>query len=151
MLEWNLLRMRFCLDKKALEIFESLASYLEKLPRNSFDEMLYYVGLCEYYGHCHDGNSRRLCADRWLSGKRKISAPGTKRKKREAKERAKLLSSLSEEFKSIIDKVINSDLASQYRNGNKKALNSCVGAILKQTKELPAQAVKELLERRLND
>lgn len=151
MLGWNLLKTKSCLDQKTLNIFISIESYLEVLPRNEFNRMLYYVGACEYAGFCKDGNSRRLCADRWIAGKRKVSAPGTKRRKKEVKERKKLLANLSDSFKTILEDVCRSEEAQMYKRGNQKALNSCVGMIMKQTREIPPAAVKELLERRLND
>jgi Asp-tRNA(Asn)/Glu-tRNA(Gln) amidotransferase B subunit len=57
---------------------------------------------------------------------------------------------IPEELEVVIQQVVGSVPFKQYCEGNEKALNSCVGMVMKQYKTDPA-LIKELLIRRKND
>lgn len=108
-------------------------------------ELMWYVSLCEQRGFCANFAGRQLCAQRWLAGKRKVSAPFTKTRKRAAAAKRKALSVVPEALKLIIDHALTTPQGIQFRNGNDKALNALVGSVLRQYK-YDASSVKTLIE-----
>lgn len=100
-------------------------------------DVAWYVSRCVAAGFCNTEDMMRLCARRYMEGKRKITPPGTKRKKNAQKERRRLAKSVPVELASAIAEVAGSDLARQYAGGNHRALNAMVGKVLKASKADP--------------
>ncbi len=109
-------------------------------------EVAHYLSLCMAKGFTQSENEARLCVDRYLAGKRKVTPPGTARRKRDAKERAQLMANLPAPLLSAVTEVIadNVKAVAQYRAGNDKALNALVGQVMKRYKS-DAAVIKELL------
>ena len=97
-------------------------------------------------GFCKTEDDVRACAARYLAGKRKITPPGTARRLRESKERAKLLANVPKELTNAIAEVMeaNSKAIEQYRAGNEKAVNALVGQVMRKHKT-DAAVIKQLL------
>lgn len=110
-------------------------------------EIAWYVSKCESRGFCHDLLTRQACAKRWMAGKRKVSAPFTKTRKRAAIAKRKALSNAPERLLSIIFAALETPQGIQFKSGNEKALNALVGMVLKQFK-YDAAAVKDLIKAR---
>ena len=104
-----------------------------------------YVDACEARGYCHDQLSRQACAKRWMAGKRKVSAPFTKTRKRAAIEKRKALAAVPQLVREAIRAALKSPQGLQFAAGNQKALNALVGMVLKVHK-YDASAVKELIQ-----
>lgn len=102
-------------------------------------DILWYVQLCEMAGHADTDDQRRGCAARYIAGKRKITPPGTERRKKAAKEQRKLLANVPAELKAAVAAVCaeNAKAIEQYKGGNEKALNSMIGAVMKRHKSEP--------------
>ena len=111
-------------------------------------EVAWYVNLCEMAGFCQTDDMRRICAQRYMAGKRKVTLPGTQRRKAAERERRRLLRNMPPELTAAIDLATNSLAAQQYAEGNDKALNAVVGMVLKQYKAEPS-LVRELLAAQL--
>lgn len=111
-------------------------------------EVAWYVNRCEIAGFCETDNMRRLCARRYMAGKRKVTPPGTKRRKREERERRKLMREMPAALVEAIEVSLASDAAKQFSMGNDKALNAVVGMVLKQYKADPS-FVRDVLTKRL--
>lgn len=107
----------------------------------------WYVNLCEMAGICDTDHMRRLCAQRYMAGKRKVTPPGTRRRKKTEKERARLMLNTPNELTAAIDVALESTAAQQYAAGNDKALNAVVGMVLRQYKANPA-VIRELISAR---
>jgi hypothetical protein len=114
------------------------------------NDILWYVGLCERAGFASNKSQRQNCALRYMAGKRKVSPPGTKRRKRSLQEQRKMLKNMPPELIAAIDSACQSDLAKQVLGGNAKAMNALIGSILKAHKA-PAAIVKQLLEAKLKE
>lgn len=114
-----------------------------KLTNVQFNSMVWYLSLCESK-FAKTNDQIRLCAQRWIVGKRKVTPPGTKRRKREAKERKKALLNLPKALIDAIANVVASDVFKQVVGGNEKAANSLMGMVMKQHKADP-QLIKQLL------
>ena len=112
------------------------------------EEIIWYVSLCEMRGFANTKDEKKNCALRYMAGKRKVSAPGTKRRKRSLQEQRKILRNIPLELKAAIDTACQSDLAKQVLGGNIKAMNALIGFVLKFYKA-PAPLVKQLLEAKL--
>jgi hypothetical protein len=138
------------IPKRSLDLFNSLDCFLDRVPRYVFDNILYYVAMCDMKGFCLDDNAKRLCAEDYLQGERTPGPPGWRKKETLQAERNSLKSSIPEELKEIISEVSKTETALQYRNGNSKALNSCVGMVMKRFK-YDAAVVKQLLEKAINE
>lgn len=102
-------------------------------------DILWYVQLCEHAGFADTDDLRRACAARYIAGKRKITSPGTKRRKKAAKEQRKLLANVPAELRAVVTAVAseNPNAIEQYKGGNEKALNSMIGAVMKRYKSEP--------------
>jgi hypothetical protein len=107
-------------------------------------EIASYVDACEAQGYCHDLLTRQACARRWMAGKRKVSAPFTKTRKRAALKKRKAMAIVPEALKIIIAQALITPQGEQFKAGNQKALNALVGMVLKQFK-YDAAAVKDLI------
>lgn len=112
-------------------------------------EILWYVSRCEMAGFATTAAEKQNCALRYMAGKRKVSAPGTKRRKRSLQEQRKMLKNMPPELIAAISAACESDLAKQVMGGNAKAINALLGSVLKAHKA-PAALVKQLLEAKLN-
>lgn len=126
-----------------------LGSYLQGVSNDAFairNEVAYYVDRCMAAGFCKSEDDIRACAGRYLAGKRKITPPGTARRLRESKERAKLLANVPKELTNAIAEVmeVNSKAIEQYRAGNEKAVNALVGQVMRKHKT-DAAVIKQLL------
>lgn len=111
-------------------------------------EVAWYVNLCEMAGFCTTDDMRRLCAQRYMAGKRKVTPPGTCHRKRAERERRRLLRDMPPDLTEAIVSASNSTAAQQFATGNDKALNAVVGMVLKKYKAEPS-FVRELLAARL--
>ena len=111
-------------------------------------EVAWYVNLCEIAGYCTTDDMRRLCAQRYMAGKRKVTPPGTRRRKTAEREKRRLRRNIPAELQAAIAAAAQSAAAQQYAAGNDKALNAVVGMVLKQCKAEPS-FVRELLAARL--
>ena len=130
-----------------------IASLLELLPFGSKEfkqrfDIYDYIWRCNRAGFCNTQDAVRLCLERYLAGKRKVTPPGTAHKKKQARERRKILQNLPAELVTAIDKACDSPAAQQFKDGNTKALNSIVGMVLK-VHRTDAALVKELVLQRL--
>ena len=112
----------------------------------------WYVSKCITAGFCKTDDQVRLCAQRWMAGKRKVTPPGTKRRKTEAKKKAAMMSNVPAELTAAIEAVVaeNAKAVAQFKGGTEKALNALVGGVMKRYKTDPA-TVKDLLIRRINE
>lgn len=110
----------------------------------------WYVNRCIDAGFCKTDDQIRLCAQRYIAGKRKITPPGTKRRKVAAKKKQDALANVDPHLMAIVDAVIavNDKAVQQFKGGTEKALNALVGGVMKQFKTDPA-IVKDLLIRRI--
>ena len=113
-------------------------------------EILWYVSRCEMQGFATTLAEKQNCAMRYMAGKRKVSAPGTRRRKKALQEQRKILKNMPPELESAIDTACQSDLAKQVMGGNAKAMNALIGSVLKAHKA-PAALVKQLLEAKLKE
>jgi len=111
-----------------------------------------YVARCIIAGFCKTQDQMRLCAERYIAGKRKVTPPGTKRRKVQEKKKAEALKNTPPELINAILQAIaeNEKAVNQFRGGNEKALNALVGGVMKRCKADPA-IVKELLLRKINE
>lgn len=117
-----------------------------QIDSDTRDKIVWYVDLCVRAGFCKTGDDMRQCAERYLAGKRKVSPPGTKRRKEQAKQRRKLLSNVPESLLTCIKAVVseNAKIVEQVKQGNDKALNALVGKVMK-VQRYDAVAIRELL------
>ena len=105
-------------------------------------EVEWYVSRCEMAGFCETDDMRRLCAQRFMAGKRKVTPPGHQRKKNAAKRARQEIK--SPDLVAVVREACKTDAANQYRSGNEKALNALIGFVLKRQKAEPG-AIKSLL------
>ena len=115
---------------------------------NRREEVIWYVDRCATAGFSDTDELLRQCALRYMAGKRKISAPGTSRRKKTAKEQRRILSSVPEELSSAIASALATKAGEQFLGGNERALNALVGMVLKAYKADPA-TVRLLISQRL--
>lgn len=111
-------------------------------------DVAWYVNLCEMAGFCRTHDMRRLCAQRYMAGKRRVTPPGTQRRKTAERERRRLSRDMPKALMEAIASASNSTAAQQFAAGNDKALNAVVGMVLKQYKAEPT-LVRELLAAKL--
>ncbi len=111
-------------------------------------QIFYYVSSCMVKGFCKTTDQMRLCALRYIAGKRKITPPGTKKRKTAAKKLAHVLRNVPPVLLDAVDTVCKSKAADEYRNGNIKAINSMVGMVMKISKH-DAAIIKQLLINKL--
>lgn len=104
-----------------------------------------YVNLCEMSGFCDTDDARRLCAQRYMAGKRKVSPPGSGRRKKAEKLRRKILASPPSDLIEAIRSACNSKAADEYRRGKEKAMNAMVGMVIAAFKTDPS-VVRALLD-----
>jgi len=108
-------------------------------------DVAWYVSRCEMAGFCNTDDMRRLCAERFLQGKRKVSPPGTARRKKQARETRKMLSNIPQELLAAIKQAKQTPAWDQYQGGNNKAINAVIGPIIKQFRA-PFDVIKSILE-----
>jgi hypothetical protein len=118
------------------------------LTEEFFHDLIWYLGRCNIAGLMKNDDAVRACAERYIAGKRKVTAPGTQRRKDAEKKRRELLNNLPAELLAALDVVCESEPAKQFAAGNDKALNSLTGMVMKQYKT-DAALVKDLLTKRL--
>jgi hypothetical protein len=112
----------------------------------------WYVSKCMMAGFCKTEDQMRLCASRWIAGKRKINAPGTARRERDAKRMREMLANTPPELLKAVQEVVaeQTKAVEQYRAGTEKALNALVGGVMKRFKSDPA-TVRELLIKQIKE
>lgn len=125
----------------------ALGSFLQE--KNAFDrkdEVANYVSLCMAKGFCKTEDEVRLCAERYLAGKRAVTPPGTTRRKKLTLQQAKIRSTIPDELRAAVAIVMTSNekAVTQYRTGNEKAVNALIGQVMRLYKT-DAVIVKELL------
>jgi len=108
-------------------------------------EVGYYISLCNMKGFANTNSELDACARRYLAGKRKVSPPFTKTRKRAAIKARKARESVPKEVLEQIDFVMTLPMA---QNINEKSINALVGMVLKKHKYNP-QVVKELIQERV--
>lgn len=111
-----------------------------------------YIWRCVDAGFCSTDDQVRLCAERYLAGKRKVTPPGTARRLKAERKLKETLSRVPPELKAAIDEALTeqSKAVAQYKSGIEKALNAIVGSVMKRHKADPA-IVKELLVRSIRE
>lgn len=139
---------KFTTDK----IIDAVLDLCSGLSIKKEQDLVWYLSRCYLKGILDVDNEYSIqeFAKRWLIGKRKLSAPGTTRKKKREKERRKLLNNLPAELITAVNNACNSEPARQYKAGNEKAINSLVGMVMKAFKFDPA-VVKKLLQDSLTE
>jgi hypothetical protein len=130
---------------------EALIPLLERTPH--WDELYqieWYVDKCARAGFATTADQIRLCASRFIAGKRKVTPPGTARRKQAEKRRLQMLANVPPELTAAIEAVIaeQQKAVDQFKSGVEKALNSLVGGVMKRYKSDPA-TVRELLIQRI--
>lgn len=111
-------------------------------------QMYLYVARCEQAGFCDTDSMRVECARRWLAGKRAITPPGAKRRKRARAERLKLMANIPAELVRAVESACSSE-AVLLAQRNPKTVNALVGAVLKHYK-FDAGIVRSLIEDRVS-
>ena len=88
----------------------------------------------------------RQCAIRYIAGKRRVTPPGTRSRKRLPRRRQQLRNLIPPELLAIITQVVsnNQKVVQQYHDGNERAINSLVGQVMKQYR-YDAAVIKEAL------
>lgn len=105
-----------------------------------------YVDMCIAAGFCKTDNDMRLCAERYINGKRKITPPGTAKRKKQTRNQTRLLNNPPNEMMVSIRTVIaqQEKIVAQVKAGNEKAVNSLIGKVMGLYK-YDATVVKQLL------
>lgn len=109
-------------------------------------DVAWYVSQCEMAGFAKTADEKMACAKRYLAGKRKISPPGTERRKKAERLKRKIVSSPPQELVDAIQALKCSKAYEQFIGGNEKALNALVGLVLKEFKTDPS-AIRELIQK----
>lgn len=113
-------------------------------------EIAWYVDRCVAAGFASTSDQMRLCAERYIAGKRKITPPGTARRKRDAIKMKRVLKDTPTALIAAVNDVIaeQQKAVTQYKNGVDKALNALVGGVMKRYKVDPA-IIRELLIKKI--
>jgi hypothetical protein len=130
-----------------LAVLEPLIALLEGTPHWSQRyEVEIYVHKCIDAGFAKTHDQIRLCAERYIAGKRKVTAPGTKRRQRAEQKMREMLANTPKELLDAVQAVVaeQTKAVEQYKGGIDKALNALVGGVMKRFKSDPA-IVRELL------
>ena len=110
----------------------------------------WYVNLCEMAGFCDTDDMRRLCAERFMAGKKKVTPPGTGRKKRADKMRRRIARNMPQALLAAIEEAVLLPAAAQYAAGKERAMDSLVGFVMRSHKTDPV-LVRDMLVKRLSD
>jgi hypothetical protein len=135
-------------DEHTSMIAESVSRVLENdedgstINTKAMHELGYYLSLCNMRGFAETEKDLDMCARRYLAGKRKVSPPFTKTRKRAAIKARKARESVPKEVLDQIGFVMTLPIA---QNVNEKSINALVGMVLKKHKYNP-QVVKELIQ-----
>lgn len=133
-----------------VERLKTLGVLIDYLHGTSHWDMRYdiewYIDRCLAAGVITTEDQIRLAAGRYIAGKRKVSAPGTKRKKRAAIRRRKILANTPRELLTAVDDAMGEHpkAITQYLSGVDKALNAVVGSVMKRHRSDPA-VIRELI------
>lgn len=128
-------------------IAEALSAFLkEKGAWERRHEVAWYVDRCMAKGFCKTGDQVRLCAERYLAGKRAVTPPGTRQRKKALKEAAALRASIPAALSAAVQEVLskNEKAVTQFKAGNDKAVNALIGQVMRLYKS-DAVIIKELL------
>lgn len=132
-------------------VVEALIPLLEGSPWwDQRYEIAWYVGRCCMAGFAQTHDQMRLCAERYIAGKRKITPPGTRRRKVAAKRMREVLANTPVALLEAVTAVVHEQTKAvdQYKSGVEKALNALVGGVMKRHKSDPA-IVRELLIKKI--
>ena len=150
---WCITQMATMFNAQRMVLIEALIPLLQdtKHWENRWN-IEAYVSKCIDKGFCKTQDQMRLCAERYIAGKRKITPPGTQRRKMQEKKKAEMLKNVPPELITAIEQVIseNEKAIAQFKNGNEKVLNSLVGGVMKRYKTDPA-IVKDMLLQKLKE
>lgn len=138
------------LHAKDLRLIAALSSVVSDLSQSVKHDVVYYVQRCELAGVCSTDDQRRACAERFLQGKRKVSAPGTRRRRLAQRRARSLVRSPPPELVEALNQAMLLPAVAKAKAGDNKAMNSLVGSVLKVFKAEP-QAVRDLVLLRLKD
>jgi GatB domain len=110
-----------------------------------------YVHKCVNAGFAKTDDQIRMCAERYLAGKRKVTPPGTTRRKRAEQKMREALANTPKELLQAIQAIMaeQTKAVEQYKGGADKALNALVGGVMKRHKSDPT-IVRELLIKQIN-
>lgn len=136
---------------QSMPLIEALIPLLEHTPEwERRYEIAWYVSRCQLAGFATTSDQMRLCAERYIAGKRKVTPPGTKRRKLAAKKMREVLANVPKELMVAIDAVVaeQQKAVQQFLGGTDKALNALVGGVMKRYKSDPA-IVRELLVKKI--
>jgi hypothetical protein len=140
--------MKMMWDIKTQKIFHAIEPVLHNLEYIQWVDVAWYVGLCANKGFANTSDQMRLCAERYVSGKRKVSAPWTRKNKKIKKERDQQLRNVPHEILDAVNIVCSGNLGQQYKAGNTKVINAMVGQVMK-VKKIDAAVVMQLLKTQL--
>lgn len=135
-----------------LVLVEALIPLLQFTPNwDNRYEIEVYVSRCVSAGFASTSDQYRLCAERYIAGKRRVTPPGARRRKLAEKKMREVLTNTPPELRAAIDAVIaeQAKAVAQYKSGVGKALNALVGGVMKRHKSDPA-IVRELLIKTIN-
>ncbi len=133
------------------DVAKLVDAVLPVIPQEWWDrkhDVFNYVNRCEMLGFAGTDELRRQCATRYMAGKRKVSAPGAKRRKDQAKKLNRLIANTPQKLVEAVEAACQTKMAKSVENKNSKAMNALVGMVLSKYKAEPA-AVRYLIAQRL--
>lgn len=136
-----------------LSVISALIPVLQHTPTwGRRYEVEAYIWRCVDAGFCSTDDQVKLCAERYLAGKRKVTPPGTARRLKAERKLKEILSKVPPELQTAIDAALTEQCKAivQYKSGIEKALNAIVGSVMKRHKADPA-IIKELLIRSIRE
>lgn len=107
------------------------------------DQVAWYVSRCEMAGFCSTDDMRRQCAERYLAGKRKVTHPGTAKRKKQEKATKKILANIPFDLLEAVAQAKQTTAWAQYQSGNAKAINSVIGPLIKRF-NVPVNVIKTI-------
>lgn len=140
--------VNFQITAKTMHVITVLTPLLadtEWWPRRG--DVAWYVGRCIAAGFCGTDDLIRLCAQRFMAGKRRVTPPGTRRNKESEKAKRKLSRCMPYQLNDAIAEAIESDAGQEYANGNDRAINAVVGQVLRKYKADPSFVREEIARR----
>lgn len=134
-----------------IEVVHHVFHEIKDLPHDTKQKQkcVWYVSRCFQAGFVTTPAIAIQCVERWLLGKRKVSPPFTKQRKRAAQALRKAISNISQELRDAVTKAKELPAYAQYLAGNEKSLNAAVGFVLKTVKTEPS-LVRQLLIKTTN-
>lgn len=124
--------------RQAIEYYFDMAGSLLTILKPNHEawparnDVMWYVSRCEMRSFCNTDELRRLCASRYIAGKRAVTPPGTRRRKAQAKRTRELLKNLPAGLLEALEEGKKTKAWAQYVGGNEKAVNAVIGPLIKQ-------------------